>query len=116
MSSETPRLDPSEISGTAHPVFRLIAQVKQQPTETSLILSSPTVGNEMLTLNDIRLTMNKQFQIGDWYEFICRANDNGEVGFMILDAVLCQLPDDEEISVDGIVALQQLSKKFPEIY
>lgn len=116
MSSETPRIDPSEIAGSVHPVFRLIAQVKQQPTESTLVLASPTVGNEMMTLNDVRVSMNKQFQIGDWYEFVCRSSDSGEVGFLILDAVLCKFPEGEEISIDGVVALQQLAKKFPDIY
>ena len=116
MSSETPRIDPSEVASSIYPVFRLIAQVKQQPTESTLILASPTVGNEMITLNNVRVSMNKQFQLGSWYEFVCRASDSGEVGFLILDAVLCKLQGDEDISIDGIVALQQLTKKFPEIY
>lgn len=116
MSSETPRLDPREIAGNVSPVFRLIAQVKSQPTESTLVLSSPTEGDEMITLSNVRISLNKQFDVDGWYEFVCRSSDSGEVGFLVLDAVQCLLKENEEISIKGIVALQQLSQKFPEIY
>ncbi|CCD23063.1 Rfa3p NDAI_0B00290 [Naumovozyma dairenensis CBS 421] len=117
MASETPRLDPTEIANSNASVFRIIAQVKSQPTESTLILSSPSKGNEMITLSNVRLSMTRTpFQIDSWYEFVCRANDTGDVGFLILDSVPCILKENESISIDGIVALQQLTKKFPEIY
>ena len=116
MASETPRIDPSEITSNTSPVFRIIAQVKSQPSENTLILASPTTGGEMITLDSVRVSMNKTFGVDSWYEFVCRSSDNGDVGFLVLDAVKCVLNENEEISVNGIIALQQLTKKFPEIY
>lgn len=116
MATETPRIDPSELTTTDASVFRIIAQVKGQPTENTLVLASPSTNNEMITMNDVRVSMTKQFDVDSWYEFVCRSSDSGEVGFLVLDAVECVLGEGEEISIDGIVALQQLSKKFPEIY
>ncbi|EDO18996.1 hypothetical protein Kpol_2002p67 [Vanderwaltozyma polyspora DSM 70294] len=116
MASETPRLDPREIAENVSPVFRLIAQVKSQPSESSLVLSSPSEGGEMITLSNVRVSMNREFDTDAWYEFVCRSSDSGEVGFLVLDAVPCILEENEQISIDGIVALQQLTKKFPEIY
>ncbi|CCE63428.1 hypothetical protein TPHA_0E03380 [Tetrapisispora phaffii CBS 4417] len=116
MASETPRLDPTEIKDNSFPVFRLIGLVTSQPTESALTLKSPTKDGEMISLTNIRVSMNKQFEVDAWYEFVCRSSDNGDIGFLILDAVKCILEENETISIDGIVALQQLSKKFPEIY
>lgn len=116
MASETPRLDPREISTSNTPVFRLIAQVKSQPSENQLVLASPTEGGEMITLNNVRVSMYKNFEVGSWHELVCRSSDNGEVGFLVLDAVSCPLKEGEEISIDAVVALPQLAKKFPEIY
>lgn len=87
MASETPRVDPTEISNVNAPVFRIIAQIKSQPTESQLILQSPTISSkngseiEMITLNNIRVSMNKTFETDSWYEFVCRNNDDGELGF-----------------------------------
>lgn len=116
MASETPRIDPSEITSNTSPVFRIIAQVKSQPNESTLVLSSPTTGGEMISLNNVRVSMNRKFDEDSWYEFVCRSSDNGDVGFLVLDAVQCIFPENEAISVEGVVVLQQLSKKFPEIY
>lgn len=116
MASETPRIDPCEVAQTQSPVFRLIAQVKSQPNESSLILSSPTEGNEMITLSDVKVSLNKQFDVDSWHEFICRSSDTGEMGFLVLDSVPCVLRDSEQISIDGIVTLQRLAKQFPEIF
>lgn len=116
MASETPRLDPREIAQDHSPVFRIIAQVKSQPSESALVLCSPTEGGEMITLSNVRVSMNKQFEVDSWHEFVCRSSDSGDVGFLVLDAVPCILKENEQISVDGIVALQRLCKKFPEIY
>ncbi|QLL30385.1 hypothetical protein HG536_0A02020 [Torulaspora globosa] len=116
MASETPRIDPREIAQNVCPVFRLIAQVKSQPTENTLVLSSPTDGGEMVTLTNVRVSLNKQFEAESWHEFVCRSSDSGDVEFLVLDAVPCVLKENEQISVDGIVALQQLCRKFPEIY
>ncbi|QLQ77951.1 hypothetical protein HG537_0A01980 [Torulaspora globosa] len=116
MASETPRIDPREISSNVSPVFRLIAQVKSQPTENTLVLGSPTDGGELVTLSNVRVSLNKQFETGSWHEFVCRSSDSGDVEFLVLDAVPCVLGDNEQISIDGVVALQQLTKKFPEIY
>lgn len=116
MASETPRIDPREIAQNVCPVFRLIAQVKSQPTENTLVLGSPTDGGEMVTLSNVRVSLNKQFEPESWHEFVCRSSDSGDVEFLVLDAVPCVLKPNEQISVDGIVALQQLSRKFPEIY
>ncbi|CCC71959.1 hypothetical protein NCAS_0I02910 [Naumovozyma castellii] len=118
MASETPRLDPTEIGNSSSSLlFRIVAQVKSQPSESTLILASPTRANEMITLDHVRFSIpNKTFEAGKWYEFICRGNDQGEVGFLILDSIPCVLGEDEEISLDAIVALQNLNKKFPEIY
>lgn len=116
MASETPRIDPREIAQNLHPVFRLIAQVKSHPSENRLVLSSPTDGGEMITLTNVRVSMNKQFESGSWHEFVCRSSDSGDTEFLVLDAVPCVLKENEQISIEGIVTLQQLSKKFPEIY
>lgn len=116
MASETPRIDPSEITGSSTPVFRLVAQVKAQPTESTLVLSGVTEGQEPITLTNVRVSIGKPFEIDQWYEMVCRANDNGEVGFLVLDAVQCVFPENEEISLEAVVALQKLSRKFPEIY
>ncbi|CAI4044321.1 hypothetical protein SUVZ_10G0340 [Saccharomyces uvarum] len=122
MASETPRIDPTEISNINAPVFRIIAQIKSQPTESQLVLQSPTMSStdggeiEMITLNNIRVSMNKTFEVDSWYEFVCRNNDDGELGFLILDAVLCKFKENEELSLHGAVALQRLCKKYPEIY
>lgn len=116
MASETPRIDPREVAHSGCPVFRLIAQVKAQPTEKSLVLSSPTDGGEMITLSNVRVSLGRHFEPGSWHEFVCRSSDSGDVEFLVLDAVPCVLRENEEISVDGIVVLQKLSKNFPEIY
>ncbi|QLG75027.1 hypothetical protein HG535_0H03540 [Zygotorulaspora mrakii] len=116
MASETPRIDPCEVAHTQSPVFRIIAQVKGQPSESSLILSSPSEGNEMITLSDVKVSLNKHFEIDSWHEFICRSSDTGETGFLVLDSVPCILKENEQVSVDGIVALQRLAKQFPEIF
>lgn len=116
MASETPRLDPREITSSQVPVFRLIAQVKSQPSENKLVLASPTEGGEMVTLADVRVSMSKNFEVGSWQELVCRSSDNGDVGFLVLDAVACPFKTGEDISVEGVVALQNLCKRFPEIY
>lgn len=116
MASETPRIDPRQIAQNLHPVFRLVAQVSSQPSENTLVLSSPTDGGEMITLENVRVSMNKQFATGSWHEFVCRSSDSGDLEFLVLDAVPCVLRENEQISVEGIVTLQQLSQKFPEIY
>ncbi|CCF58771.1 hypothetical protein KAFR_0F01740 [Kazachstania africana CBS 2517] len=117
MASETPRLDPREISQTHVPVFRLIAQIKSKSSDSILILNSPTVENEMITLDNVRVSSTSiNFEIDSWYEFVCRSSDDGETGFLVLDAVPCKLQEGENISINGIVQLQNLSKKFPEIY
>ena len=121
-ADQTPRIDPATIaSGTSSAsvsLFRLIAQVAAQPTETTLVLKSPSgPSKELITLNNVRLTAaSRQYDTGKWYEFICRASDSGEVGFLVLDSVECVLREGEELSLDGVVALQQLSSKFPDIY
>lgn len=119
MSSETPRLNPTEISTSNASVFRLIAQVVSQPTESSLILKSPCDAKtgEMITLNNVKVTVtNKTYEVDQWYEFICRASDSGDVGFLVLDSVDCKLSENESISINGIIALQNLAKKFPDLY
>lgn len=112
----TPRLDPTQITHSTAKIFRLIAQVKKQPTDDTLILSSPTTGKEFITLDNVRVTTSKKFDIDGWYEFICRGNDSGDNDFLILDSIDCKLNGGENISIDGIVALQQLCSKFPEMY
>lgn len=116
MATKTPRLDPREITASEAPVFRIIAQVKAQPSENRLVIASPTEGGEMVTLSDVRVSMSKNFEVGSWQELICRSSDNGDVGFLVLDAVACPFKNGEDISIPGVVTLQTLSKKFPEIY
>lgn len=119
MSSETPRLGPSEVSSTTAPVFRLIAQVVSQPSDSSLILRSPNDAKteEMITLNNVKVTdTSKTYESEKWYEFICRSSDSGDVGFLVLDSVECPLAEGETMSIAGIVALQNLSKRFPDLY
>ena len=119
MSSETPRLNPNEISNSTVSIFRLIAQVVSQPTQSSLILKSPVDAktNEMITLNNIKLAVtDKTYEVDQWYEFICRASDSGDVGFLVLDSVNCPLQENEQMSIKGVVALQNLSKRFPDLY
>lgn len=112
----TPRVDPTRINQSTAKIFRLIAQVKKQPTDDTLILSSPTTGNEFIALDNVRVTTSKKFNLDSWYEFICRGNDSGDNEFLILDSIECKLNDGENISIDGIVALQQLASTFPEMY
>ncbi|CCH60367.1 hypothetical protein TBLA_0C05690 [Henningerozyma blattae CBS 6284] len=119
MASETPRIPATQINNQPS-VFRIIGKIKSQPNESTLILESP-VGElnaiEMITINNVRITtMNQKFQIGKWYEFVCRSSDNGDSGFLVLDALECVLKENEDISVEGIVALQNLYGKFPEIF
>ncbi|SCW03155.1 LAFE_0G04170g1_1 [Lachancea fermentati] len=116
MSSQTPRVDPQNIAQCNSPVFRIIGQVKSQPQQDQIIVASPTTGGEMVTLSNVRTSSNVNFEIGAWYEFVCRSNDSGDVGFLVLDSVKCVFPAGEEISVGGVVALQQLCSKFPELY
>jgi len=119
MSSETPRLSPTEISNTTVSIFRLIAQVVSQPTSSTLILKSPSDAKteEMITLSNVKLTMaDKTYETDQWYEFICRASDSGDVGFLVLDSVSCPLMENEQMSIIGVVALQNLAKRFPDLY
>ncbi|CCK69348.1 Rfa3p KNAG_0C02370 [Huiozyma naganishii CBS 8797] len=120
MNDATPRVDPSELSHNSASVFRLVARVTAQPTETSLVLSAPTHSGRdagPVTLDGVRTTAGAgPFVVDKWYEFVCRASDAGDVGFLVLDAVECVLHEGESVSVDAVVALQGLSKQFPEIY
>lgn len=116
MSNQTPRIDPSQISNTQHSVFRIIAKVLDQPQPKELILQSPTTNGEMITLSQVKLSQGSNIEVGSWYEFVCRNVDTGDIGLMVLDSVKCELKEGEEISVSGIVALQQLSGKFPDLY
>ncbi|SCV00934.1 LAMI_0G08240g1_1 [Lachancea mirantina] len=116
MSSQTPRVDPQQISQLNFPVFRLIGQVTSQPQQDQIIIASPTTGGEMVALTNVRTSNNSNYDIQGWYEFVCRTNDSGDAGFLVLDSVKCLLPQGEEMSVNGVVALQQLSGKFPELY
>lgn len=70
----------------------------------------------MITLSQVKLSQGSNIEVGSWYEFVCRNVDTGDIGLMVLDSVKCELKEGEEISVSGIVALQQLSGKFPDLY
>lgn len=116
MSNQTPRIDPSEINSTQHSVFRIIAKVIDQPQPNELIIQSPSTNSEMITLSQVKLSQGSNLEIESWYELVCRSVDTGDAGLMVLDSVKCELKDGEDISITGIVALQQLSSKFPDLY
>ncbi|AAS52552.1 AEL133Cp [Eremothecium gossypii ATCC 10895] len=116
MSHQTPRLDPAQIASTNHSVFRLIAKVVAQPKQEEITIQSPTTNREMVTLGSVRVSQLTKFKVEQWYEFVCRASDSGDAGVFVLDSVELPLPSGEELSVDGVVALQQLCSKFPEMY
>lgn len=116
MSNQTPRIDPSQVSNTEHAVFRIIGKVIDQPQPTALVVQSPATNGEMLTLSQVKLSQGSNIEVGSWYEFVCRSVDTGDVGLMVLDSVKCELKEGEDISVSGVVALQQLSAKFPDLY
>lgn len=116
MSYQTPRIDPQQISTSGLSMFRLIGKVISQSINNEITISSPTLNNKMIELTHVRVSQVANLVIEKWYEFVCRMNDSGDSGFLVLDAVECKLPPGEDISVDGIVALQQLTKKFPNLY
>lgn len=115
MSTSTPRVDPQQIGQLSSPVFRIIGQVTAQPQPNQIIVASPTSGGEMVSLSNVQTSTSINYELQAWYEFVCRTNDSGDVGFMVLDSVKCVLPPGESMSVGGVVALQQLSNRFPEI-
>ncbi|AET41408.1 Rfa3p Ecym_8114 [Eremothecium cymbalariae DBVPG len=116
MSHHTPRIDPTQVSSTSCSVFRLIGRVAAQPKQDEITIQSPTTNREMITLTSIRVSQLTKFSVDSWYEFVCRAKDSGDAGFFVLDSIKLPLPDGDELSVEGVVALQQLTSKFPEIY
>ncbi|CAR23962.1 Replication factor A protein 3 [Lachancea thermotolerans] len=115
MATSTPRVDPQQIGQLSSPVFRIIGQVTAQPQPTQIIVASPTTGGEMISLTNVQTSSNVNYELQAWYELVCRANDFGDAGFLVLDSVKCVFPPGESISVAGVVALQQLSSKFTEI-
>ncbi|SCU96074.1 LAFA_0G04082g1_1 [Lachancea sp. 'fantastica'] len=115
MSSLTPRVDPQQLGQLSSPVFRIIGQVTAQPQRDQIIIASPTTGGEMVSLTNVRTSTSVNYELQEWYEFVCRSNDSGDVGFLVLDSVKCVFPPGETISIAGVVALQQLAPKFPEL-
>ena len=116
MSNQTPRVDPQYIAQLQSPVFRIIGKVVSQTGGQEIVITSPTTGGEMITLSNAKTAATNNFEIDNWYEFVCRSNDSGDAGFLVLDAVKCVLAPGEPLSVNGVVALQQLSSQFPELY
>lgn len=116
MSNQTPRINASEVNSTQHSVFRIIAKVIDQVQPTELVVQSPSGNGELITLPPVKLSQGSNIDVGSWYEFVCRTVDTGDVGLVALDSVKCELKEGEEMSIAGIVALQQLSSKFPDLY
>ncbi|AMD20351.1 HDL393Cp [Eremothecium sinecaudum] len=116
MSHQTPRVDPSRIGTSNYSVFRLIGKVTAQPSQDEITIQSPTSNGGMITLSSVRVSQLTKFKIDVWYEFLCRANDTGDAGFLVLDVLELPLTDGEQLSIDGVVALQNLTEKFPEMY
>lgn len=115
MSHQTPRIDPTRIGSSNHSIFRLIGKVLSQPSRDDITIQSPTTANKMITLSSVRVSQSKNFKLDQWYEFVCRANDTGDAGFLVLDSLELPLRSGDQLSIEGVVALQQLSEKFPEV-
>lgn len=114
MSNETPRIAPNNlVNGPA--VFRLIGQIDQQVNESAIIIKSYITPTEEIKIKNVKVNTS-DIEVGKWYEFVCRNSDSGDDGILVLDCIQCPLPDGEEMSIEGVVALQNICGKFPEIY
>ncbi|KAH3899672.1 related to Replication factor A protein 3 [Saccharomycodes ludwigii] len=119
----TKRIDPSELSLFQGHVVRLICKIVSQPNNGSIVLESPSE-NGMIRLEQVkipseindRITQERKEAGIKWFEFICRVGDMGDLSLIILDVVSCVLPNNEELSVDGLVCLNKLTKKISDVY